>query len=76
MLSTKEKTELYNELINIIGNSQLPIDTRYLIHVAYITLKKKINKINKHHISGMLAAIKATSSYSIRVLGPRHSIIC
>ncbi len=76
MLSTKEKTELYDELMNIVGNSQLPIDTRQLVHVAYLNLKKKINKINKHHISGMLAAIKTTSSYTIRVLGPRHSIIC
>lgn len=42
MLSTKEKTELYDELMNIIGNSQLPIDTRYLINAAYLTLKKKI----------------------------------
>lgn len=76
MLSTKEKIQLYNELINIIKNSQLPIDTRYLINTAYFFLKKKIYKINKHHISGMLAAIKATTSYNIKVIGPRHSIIC
>lgn len=76
MLSTKERIQLYNELMNIVGNSQLPIDTRYLIHVAYLTLKKKINKINKHHISGMLATIQATTSYNIKVMGPRHSIIC
>lgn len=75
MLSTKERIQLYNELMNIIGNSQLPIDTRYLVSEAYIIIKKKINKINKHHISGMLAAIKATNSYSIKVIGPRHSII-
>ena len=74
MLSTKERIQLYNELMNIVGNSQLPIDTRYLIHVAYLTFKKKINKINKHHISGMLAAVK--TSYNIKVIGPRHSIIC
>lgn len=74
MLSTKEKTELYDELMNIIGDSQLPIDTRYLINAAYLTLKKKIYKINKHHISGMLAAVK--TSYNIEVIGPRHSIIC
>ncbi len=41
MLSTKEKIQLYNELINIIKNSQLPIDTRYLINTAYFILKKK-----------------------------------
>lgn len=76
MLSTRERTQLYNELMNIIGNSQLPIDTRYLINAAYVILKKKIYKINKHHISGMLATIKATTSYNIKVIGPRHSIIC
>lgn len=36
MLSTRERTQLYNELMNIIGNSQLPIDTRYLINAAYV----------------------------------------
>ena len=41
MLSTKERIQLYNELMNIIGNSQLPIDTRYLVSEAYITLKKR-----------------------------------
>lgn len=76
MLSTKERIQLYNELMNIIGNSQLPIDTRELIHAAYLSLKKKVHKINKHHISGMLATIKATTSYNIKVIGPRHSIIC
>lgn len=45
MLSTKEKTELYDELMNIIGNSQLPIDTRYLINAAYLTLKKRSTKL-------------------------------
>ena len=45
MLSTKEKTELYDELMNIVGNSQLPIDTRQLVHVAYLNLKKKSTKL-------------------------------
>lgn len=45
MLSTKERIQLYNELMNIIGNSQLPIDTRELIHAAYLSLKKRSTKL-------------------------------
>lgn len=74
-LTYNEKRQIETAMISIIKANTSGINTRALITSVHANVSSKIPNANRHHISGMIAWVIASTNSYLTIRTPGHSVI-